>query len=656
MKAMKWLAAIGLAVACCMPAQNARAQVDLAPFVAEDKVADLKVSPTGEYYAVKVPMDGQHGLVILRGADRAVTATFRFTRGTDIHDFWWVNPERVLIAVAETFGSRDDPLPTGELYGMNADGSRRDLLVGFRVRESTTGTRLSSGKREERVAARLIDTLPEDDRHVLIRVTPLVGDPISRVERMDVNSGRRTRVTAAPVTMAEYVTDTTGTVRFAYGANTDNVSRTYLRAGDGAEWELINDERTSGGIVVPLGFSADNATAYLRVEHRAGPDSIVAYDIASGERRELLRDGVVDPVPVYDDSGRVPVGARFHGATTRTVFFDETSPQARLHRALEGVFEGQVVTVTSVSGDGSRRLLQVRSDVDPGSYYEFDSSRNNADFAFARSEAIDPGRMAGVRAIELRARDGLTLHGFLTVPRGVQASALPMVVMPHGGPFGVFDMWGFDRDAQVLAAAGYAVLQVNFRGSGNYGRAFRAAGARGWGGVMQDDVTDATRWAIAEGIADPQRICVYGGSYGAYAALMGTVREPDLYRCAVGYVGVYDLPRLTTENRRQGRWARTWTGDWLGTDTSALASASPNRLAERIRVPVLLAAGGEDLVAPIEHSHLMERALRRAGVPVETLYYPNEGHGFHNPGHRLEFYRRLLGFLHTHIGGQPAAP
>ncbi|WP_166815984.1 S9 family peptidase [Luteimonas yindakuii] len=656
MHPIRWLAVSGLVVASCMFAGVARAQVDLAPFVAEEKIGSLKLSPTGEYYAATVPMEGQYGLAVMRRSDHAITASFRFTKGTDIHDFWWVNPERVLIAVAETFGSRDDPLPTGELYAINADGSRRDLLVGWRVRGSYTGTRLTTGKREEQVAARLVDTLPGDDRHVLIRVAPLARDPITRLERMDVYSGRRTRVTSAPVSTAEYVTDNSGTVRFAYGANVDNVSRTYLRADDRSEWELINDERTSGGIVVPLGFSPDNATAYLRMEHRHGPDSVVAYDIASGERRELLRHDVVDPVPVYDDSGRVPVGVRFHGAQTRTAFFDEASPEARFQRSLEAVFEGQVVSVTSATTDGTSRLFQARSDVDPGSYFEFDSTRNNADFIFARSEAIDPERMGTMRGVELRARDGLPLHGFLTVPRGVEARALPLVVMPHGGPFGVFDAWGFDRDAQVLAAAGYAVLQVNFRGSGNYGRAFRMAGAREWGGAMQDDVTDATRWAIAQGIADPQRICIYGASYGAYAALMGTVREPELYRCAVGYVGVYDLPRLTGENRRQGRWARNWTGDWLGTDVTALAAASPNRLAAAITVPVFLAAGGEDLIAPIEHTHLMERALRRAGVPVETLYYPNEGHGFHTTEHRLEFYRRLLGFLHGHLGGQQAAP
>ncbi|WP_024890983.1 alpha/beta hydrolase family protein [Luteimonas huabeiensis] len=653
---MGWLARlalIGLAFAWACPA---RAQVDLAPFVAEDEFGSLKVSPTGEYYAATVPVDGQYGLVILRREDRAITASFRFTRGTSVHDFWWVNPERVLIAVSETFGSRDDPLPTGELYAMNADGSRRDLLVGWRVQNQRVGTNIISSKREGQVAASLVDTLPEDDRNVLIAVRPLVNDPAWRVERMDVYSGRRTRVASAPVTRADFVTDQHGVVRFAYGANTDNVLRTYLRDGDDAEWRLINDEGASGRRMVPLGFSADNAIAYLRLEHAEGPDSVVALDIASGQQREVVRDAIVDPLPIYDHRGRTPVGARFLGPRPRTVYFEPDSPDGRLLRSIEAAFPGQTVLVSSATADGRHKLLWVGSDVDPGSYYAFDSERKSAEFILARSRGIDPGKMAKMRPVEVRARDGLTLHGFLTVPQGSDGRGLPMVVLPHGGPYGIFDAWGYDTETQLLAAAGYAVLRVNFRGSGNYGRAFLHAGAQQWGGAMQDDLTDATRWAIAEGIADPQRICIYGGSYGGYAALMGVAREPGLYRCAVGYVGVYDLPRMRQENHREGRSARTWTRDWIGTDTAALAAASPTRLAGRIRAPVLLAAGGEDLVAPIEHSRAMERALKAADVPVETLYYPDEGHGFYTAEHREGFYRRLLDFLHRHIGGAVAAP
>jgi dipeptidyl aminopeptidase/acylaminoacyl peptidase len=229
-----------------------------------------------------------------------------------------------------------------------------------------------------------------------------------------------------------------------------------------------------------------------------------------------------------------------------------------------------------------------------------------------------------------------------------------MVVMPHGGPFGIFDQWSFDEDTQMLAEAGYAVLRINFRGSDNYGASFRRAGAREWGARMQDDLTDATRWAIEQGIADPARICIYGASYGGYAALMGAAREPDLYRCAIGYVGVYDLEAKHRDNSRAARWLRNWSDDWMG-ERDALDARSPVLLAAQIKAPVLLVAGGEDSTAPIAHSKKMERALRHAGKPVETLYVSSEGHGFYTEEHRREYYTRLLDFLARHLGGATAA-
>ena len=214
----------------------------------------------------------------------------------------------------------------------------------------------------------------------------------------------------------------------------------------------------------------------------------------------------------------------------------------------------------------------------------------------------------------------------------------------------VLDAWGFNADAQMLATSGYAVLQVNFRGSGNYGRAFKQAGARQWGAAMQDDVTDATRWAIEQGYADPHRICIYGASYGAYAALMGVVREPTLYRCAIGYVGVYDLPMMKRDLAARNHASTTWAKEWIGNDDAVLGEASPVRLASGIKAPVFLAAGGEDFIAPIDHTKRMEAALKRSGVDVEALYYPNEGHGFYETAHRREFYTRMLQFLGRHIG------
>ena len=632
------------------------AQVDLQQYIKKDAFRDIKISPTGEYYAATVPAEDRTALAILRKSDNKLTGTFALGKNTHVEDFHWVNPQRVLISTSEKFGLLDRPQWTGELYAVDADGGKAELLVGMRVQGQGLGTNIK-GKKAERVAAFLVDDLPNDDKNVIISVVPFGADPYTRVERMDVYTGRRVPIARAPVRRADFTTDNRGRVRFAHGAGIDNVNKLYYRADDEAEWVLMNDEATSVRIETPIGFSADDSIAYLQVEKTEGPDAIVAMDVATGTRKEVLRDDDTDPARILYRAGTsIPVGVLYIDGKPRTEFFDAASQDARLYRSLEAAFGGDAPYITSSTADGKLTLVQTYSDRNPGDFYVFDTVAKKADHVISRRAWFDPEKMAEMRPIALAARDGLPLKGYLTVPHGSSGKNLPLVVLPHGGPFGVSDEWGFDSDNQMLASAGYAVLQLNFRGSGKHGRAFEEAGRRQWGGTMQDDLTDATHWAIKQGIADPNRICIYGASYGGYASLMGVAKEPNLYKCAVGYIGVYDLPMMHSrgdiQERRSGE---NFVRDWIG-EKDKIASTSPNRIAGQIKVPVFLAAGGEDERAPIEHSKLMERALIGAGVPVETLYYDTEGHGFYTDEHRREYYSRLLDFLARHIGGTPAKP
>lgn len=631
----------------------AAAQVDLEPFLKPDRIGTIKLSPTGEYYAATLPLEDRTVLVVMRRSDKTPTAKIQGAARTEIGDFWWASDTRVVVAMAERFGSMDQPFLTGELHAVDADGGKGRMLIGRDNLRNASGVQVGA---EAYQAATVVDPLLADARHMLISVQPITANPQTRVERLDLYSRRRAEVAQAPVRRADFATDAAGRVRFAQGAGSDNFSKLYYRADDSADWRLLNDEAESGRVETPIGFSADGATAYLQVDRPDGPDSLVAIDPATGARTELLRDDSVDPYRIlYAEDGKVPVGAFFMKDRLHARFFDENGEHARLHRMLERAFAGYAVEVTSHSRDGRLNLVRAFNDRNPGDFFLFDAEAKTADLVFSRREWLDPARMAATQAIALTARDGLPLHGYLTLPPGSDGKRLPLVLHPHGGPFGAFDEWRFDEEAQILAHAGYAVLRINFRGSGNYGRALHLAGARQWGGAMQDDLTDATRWAIEQGIADPARLCIYGGSYGGYAALMGAAKEPDLYRCAIGDAGVYDLAKMHREDAGKADWVRTWANEWLG-DPDALAVVSPVRLAERIKAPVFLAAGGKDERVPIEHSQAMEKALKAAGVPVETLYYPTEGHGFYDPAHRREFYTRLLDFLGRHIGAEKAQP
>lgn len=639
-----------------LAAANAQAgQVDVDAFAKLDSFEQIKLSPGGDYFAATVPFEDRTALAIMSRADRKLLGTFQLGRDTAIYSFDWVSPGRVLIGTAQKFGELDEPQPTGELFAMDASGGKIEMLLGQRA-GSNTGSRIGTRK-GGMVAAFLIDDLPRDDDHVLVMTTPFGADPYTKVERLDVNNGQRQVVARVPARNARFMTDNAGVVRFALATETDVRSKLFHRAGDAAEWDLVNDEAATHVVEVPIGFAADNATAYLEVENRQGPDSIVAFDPASGKRTELLRDKELDPLEIlYKPGTSVPIGAMYDGARPRVAFFDEQSPEARTYRSLQAAFGDNAAIVTSSTADGRWNLVQAWSDRNPGDFYLFDAQAKKADYVVSRAQWFDPAAMAAQRALTLPARDGRILKGYLTVPHGASGRDMPMVVMPHGGPFGISDAWGFDSQAQMLAAAGYAVLQVNFRGSGGRGREFRQSGARQWGLAMQDDVTDATKWAVAEGIADPKRVCLYGASYGAFAALMGVAREPSLYRCAAGYVGVYDLVQLAGEETRKRGSIATWTKEWIGDDAGQLAANSPTRRAAAIKVPVLLAAGREDPVAPVAHTEAMERALKSAGVDAEVYYYAGEGHGFYKPGNRVDFYRKLLAFLAKHLGGATAAP
>ena len=557
-----WTTAI-LSIAAVAPV--AGAGVDIGTVLRKADFADIKISPDGDYFAAILPLQDRSGLVILRRADNQVAGSFSTGKNTYVEDFSWVNPGRILISTAQKFGSLDMPQYNGDLFAVNADGKGADILVGQDVNEMSAGSHVIS-KRTEAVAAFLVDDLPADPNNVVISTTTFGNDPYSRAEMMDVRSGKRHQVARSPVRNARFVTDNSGAVRFASGYDTTGGYKLYYRQGRNSEWELVNDEGASGHSEIALGFSADNGTAYLEVEQADGPDKIVAMDVATRARTDVLRDPVADPALILRKPGTgIPVGAMYLVDKPHTAFFDPASDEARLYRSLESAFAGLTPRITSSTADGRTMLVEVSGDRQADEYYLFNPANKSASLLLDTRAWIDPRKEGERRPFSMKARDGMELHGYLTIPAGKEARGLPMVVLPHGGPFGEYDTWRRDDDAQLLAAAGYAVLQVNYRGSGGRGRSFQQAGGREWGGAMQDDVTDATRWAIGQGIADKNRICIYGGSYGGYAALMGAAKDPDLYRCAVGYVGVYDLPMMYARGDIQESGSgRTFLKEWLG--------------------------------------------------------------------------------------------
>jgi dipeptidyl aminopeptidase/acylaminoacyl peptidase len=624
----------------------------LADFLKRDAFGTMKISPTGEYIAATVPLSDRTSLIILRRSDLKQTGHVTLPPKTHIVDFNWVNDKRILFSIAEKEGDLVTPRATGEIFGVNADGGGQGpALVGFRSGEiASTHVR----QQEHWIAATLIDSLRKSDLDVLVAVTSFT--PFTEVDRMNVLSGHLTVVAKAPVRNASFVADAHDVVRFAVGANDDRRIKTYYRADANSEWELINDEAKTESIVEPKGFSADGKTAYLEVEETQGPNGIYAFDTTTRKRELLHRDDVVDPAAfLHSPEDHSVYGVVFENGKPRVAYVDPDNPYARQLRAVQAGFKDAVVLPASYTKDGSLALYRVFSDRTPSDFYLFDRKANRVGYIASRASWFKPEMLSEMRPVGFKARDGLPIQAYLTIPRGSNGRNLPLVVNPHGGPFGISDSWGYNFEVQLLASRGYAVLQVNYRGSGNYGRAFMHAGYKQWGGTMQDDLTDATKWAIAQGIADPHRICIYGASYGGYAALEGVAKEPNLYRCAIGYVGVYDMPTMFHRGDiQESRSGQNFLKEQLGEDN--LDAISPNHLANRIVVPVMMVAGEEDVRAPARHTELMRDALLKAGKQVDAKIYPGEGHGFYTEADRTDLYTRMLAFLDRNIGSGAATP
>lgn len=617
----------------------------LEPFLKKDIFGTIRLSPTGEFLAVSIPQADRTDLAILRRADMKPTAHMTFEKNTHVSDFYWVSPNRVLFSIAQKFGELESPQGTGELYKMNADGSGRGApVIGF---GSNAGGQRALG-------ADLVDSLRDNDDEVLVSVGYANG--FTQVDRLNLLSGRRETVAKVPVQAASFVTDNKGVVRFATGSNADDKSKTYYRANDKAEWELINDETLTERAVDPVGFSADGKTAYLEIEETSGPNGVYAFDTTTREKKLLVRDDNVDPERYFYspiDESIYAVG--FMDGVPRVEYLDPDSPYAQLHRSLQAGFPDQAVVPLSFTRDGNLGLYLVYSDRIPGDFYLFDLKAKKASYIASKNSWFQPEMLNPMRPVTITARDGVVLQGYLTVPKSSNGKNLPLVINPHGGPFGPYDEWGYNPEVQLIAEHGYAVLQVNYRGSGNYGRAFLRSGYQHWGGSMQDDLTDATRWAISQGIADSRRICIYGASYGGYASLMGVAKEPDLYRCAIGYVGVYDMAAMYHRGDiAESKRGKNFLTEALGKQN--LDEISPARLANRIKVPVMLAAGREDVRAPAVHTEKMHDALVALGKPVEMTIYDGEGHGNYLMKNKVDFYTKLLAFLDKNIGPATPAP
>ncbi|HEY2623595.1 MAG TPA: S9 family peptidase [Dyella sp.] len=600
---------------------------------------EVKISPDGRHIAATTVVKDKPLLALL-DLDTKKGGMVTPREGNQVVDFWWANDNRVIYTEGTKVSGWDQPFSTGEIFAINADGSSPKLLY---------GNRSGSGSYAE-----VIGTLRDDPRHVLISGSPWENGAegsFNDIYLLDVNDGSRRQLGNAPFRNANFIADNHGQVRFAVGYDSHAFPVVYYREDNNKPWTLLYQGSTDRSVPVPLDFNRDDSKAYMSCEAAGKADALCAWDVATRKMGEPLWSSPTveinrlmytldekDVVGVYSDPGAPTAEAFVSGS-------DAIKAIGSLSRSMPG----ESIRIVSSTRDGSKAVVLAYSSMDPGTFYLWDNATGKATALLERASWINPNKMAAMQPVEFKARDGLTIHGYLSMPPGKEeAKHLPLVMFIHGGPFGIRDYWTYDPYVQVLATHGYAVLQVNYRGSGGYGGGFMHAGYHEWGGKMQDDVTDATQWAIQQGITTPGHICIFGGSYGGYAALEGVMKEPDLYRCAIGYVGVYDLSELVTH--KDNTTAKNFWHARVGTDEQELAAHSPVNQVERLKASVMLIVGGQDQTVPPIHANRLRSALDKRGIGYEWLYKPNEGHGFYDEKNTAELYQRVTQFLDRNIG------
>lgn len=641
------------------PAKAPAGPIPIENFTKYDEVGAIKISPDGEHLAVMAGKYGRSAIAFIHRTSTKRVGGVRCPDGFEMDDFHWVSNTRLIYTIAERQPGKVRPVPTGEILATDIDGRNQKFLYGYRAGEMSTGTRVRVRK-SSYATPEVIATLQDDDQHIVIAEYPwregvdawyFNPDAKPDISLLDVYTGNKRTLDHAPLAGATVLVDRDERVRFAMGRNDELDDAVSWKPQPDSDWVAFELPGFREESITPRIFGGDNQSV-LFTGVRSGETLSALYRLDL-KTKEVIRlhafenSGISDLV--LDFAQKEAVGVFGYADKPLYHWLNANDRAARLYAALYKAFPGQNVHVTSTTNDGRLAMVFVASDVNPGDYYVFDTKTLSADYLQSAMSWIDPRMMRPRESFAMKARDGLELHGYLTRPTG--GGPHPLVVLPHGGPHGIRDIWEFDWEAQLLANRGYAVLQLNYRGSGGYGAEFQSAGYRQWGKSMQDDLTDATHWAIEQRIAQPDRICIYGASYGGYAALMGVIREPKLYRCAIGYAGIYDLElMLSSADIPTSRVGRDHLQLALGDDREDLHSRSPVYNASKIEVPALLIHGKADWRADFEQATRMKAALEKSQKQYEWMALRGEGHGVYDEETRRDVYEHILDFLDRNLG------
>lgn len=636
-----------------MLSSAAEAEIPVEDFARSMEYYDAVLSPDGRYIAVERSADEGKSLVaVLRTKDLELMSYIPATTGTSPINPRWISNERLVVELTEGSKSYENEWANGELVAVDADGKNMRRIV-----EHQLGVMAGEDRRLNTLNgfARVVHNLPDDEKKIMISFTEFrraASGSRNKLYTLNTMTGQIGLVAEAPSYDAYFTLSATGEPLFSFGrdksVDDENVWVTH-RYVDG-KWEPLAAPNLDAEVLSVIAETDNPSEVIVEARFSDKPDRLYRYNLETNKSELIFAHPRVDPSG-YDIDRKTNrlIAVHFDDGLPNLHLVDKNHLYSRWYPALFQAFNGNRVIITSASDDGSKLLVHVSGANEPGQFHLFDTKAKKLKYLFNAASWIKPETLSKTEPFTMKARDGLELSGYLTLPRDAKG-VRPLVVMPHGGPRSR-DWWDYDPEVQFLASRGYAVLQVNFRGSSGYGMGFELAGNRKWGGEVQYDIIDATRWAEQKDSIDDKRICIMGGSFGGYSALMSAILEPDLYKCVISMVGVTDLNLMwTTADIQRFQEGENYLEDAIGSDKATLDKFSPVKRVAELKAPVLLVHGEADWRVDVKHFYEMRAALKARHHPYETLLVEKEGHGFASDKNRAEYLRRVEAFLGKYIG------
>jgi len=622
----------------------------IADFSQNPQFSNMKISPDGEHLAVETYMKGIKVLAFIKRHNLEMVNAVRLSSSGEISNYFWVNNERVIIQLAESQPWAKEPQYYGELYAINIDGKRAELIYGYRAGKQQVGSNIK--KRESTNGwADIIDILPDNERQILIASTSwsLKGDRHAEVLLLDVYSGKSRKVSYAPGPYTHFLTNQQGELALAVSLNKDNQRDVFIYNKESNDWAKIPPQKF-GKSFFPVALNDDASAVYVLDDYQQDKLGLFEFSLVDFKYKTIFTDEKVDISSLQvTNLKRQVFGVKLDDGLPNYALLTDKYEEAQIFKDLLGVFADEAIEITSKSIDGRFWVVFSYSDKSAGSYFVFDQKEGALKKVADVMPNLNSYTMMTVEPVQYDSFDGKKIHGYFTL--GVKSSEhKPLVVYVHGGPHGVRDSWAFDPELQLLANAGYAVLQVNYRGSGGYGLSHLEAGYMQWGDAIQRDIIAGTEWAIATGRAEQGNVCIVGASFGGYSALQSATMAPDLFKCAVGVSGIYDLSLMHSKGDIPLRdFGISFLNEVIGTDTKMLTDYSPVNHVNKLKAAVFIAHGKNDKRAPLEHAELLKKAMDAAGKKYKWLLFNDETHGFYSPENRQLYYKELLAFLDTHL-------